>query len=118
MKQISWIVLAVIFIISGCKVEEKIVDGETAFERKQYAKAAKMLAAEYEKAKTTTEKGKKAYMIGESYRIINEVEKSKEWYLKSYDKAYGPDALKGYAYALKQSEEYKEAILYFKNYAD
>lgn len=114
MKQSAFLIAAIFIIIGSCKVEEKIVDGQTAFERKQYAKAAKLLTEEYNKSKLTTERGKKAFYIGESYRIINEVDKAEEWYLKSYDAAYGADALKGYAFSLKQLENYKEAINQFK----
>jgi outer membrane protein OmpA-like peptidoglycan-associated protein/tetratricopeptide (TPR) repeat protein len=114
MKQLAFLIATVFIIIGGCKVQEKIVDGQTAFERKQYSKAVKLLTEEYNKSKMTTERGKKAFYIAESYRIINEVEKAKDWYLKSYDAAYGADALKGYAYTLKQLENYKEAIAQFK----
>ena len=97
MKQLAFLMAAVFFLIGSCKVEEKIVDGKTAFERKQYSKAAKLLTEEYNKSKMTTERGEKAFFIGESYRIINEVDKAKEWYLKSYDAAYGADALREYS---------------------
>jgi peptidoglycan-associated lipoprotein len=114
MKQLAFFIAVIFFLVPSCKVEEKIIDGETAFERKQYAKAAELLTAEYNKSKITSERGKKAYFIGESYRIINDVDNAKEWYLKAYDAAYGADALKGYAFSLKQLEEYTEAIAQFK----
>lgn len=114
MKHLGIMILAITLLLGSCKVEQKIVDGQTAFDRKQYAVAIKLLTQEYNKSKTTSVRGEKAYFIGESYRIINDNEQAKEWYLKAYDSAYGAKALKGYAFALKQTEDYKEAIAQFK----
>ena len=61
MKQLAFLIAAIFFLIGSCKVEEKIVDGQTAFERKQYAKAAELLTEEYNKSKMTTERGKKSF---------------------------------------------------------
>ncbi len=101
-------------IISACTFTQKIRDGETAFERKQYAVAVTMLTKEYNKSKSRIEKGKKAFFIGESYRRMNKNEKSIEWYKTAYDNQYGIDALKEYAFALKKNEQYKEAAVAFK----
>ena len=114
MRQLGIILLAVL-VIASCRVEEKIVDGRKAFERKQYAKAIQLLEKEFNKSKSTVEKGEKAFLIGESYRIINQPETSKDWYMKAYNSGYNSDALKQYAFALKELEQYKEAIEAFKD---
>jgi peptidoglycan-associated lipoprotein len=102
-------------LISGCTYTQKIKDGKTAYERMQYAVAVKMLTKEYNKAKSRLEKGKIAYLLGDSYRRMNNNEASIPWYQTAYDNQYGIDALKQYAFALKQNEQYKEAAEAFKN---
>ncbi len=105
--------LILLFTLSFCSYPEKIKDGRTAFERKQFAKAIPMLEADFKKAKTSVEKGKIAFQLGESHARINDREGAEKWYGTAYDNQYGSDALKGYAYALKQGEKYKEAVQAF-----
>ncbi len=101
-------------LATACSYTQKIRDGKTAYERKQYAVAVKMLQKEYDKAKTRVERGKLAYLIGESYNALNKNEESIRWYQIAYDNQAGVDALKEKAYALKQAERYKEAAQAFK----
>ncbi len=107
--------LSLILLILSCTYVQKIKDGSTAFERKQYAVAIPMLKKELKKADSRVEKGKLAYKIAESYTKLNENQNSIEWYNKAYEDGYGVDALKGYAYGLKRNEQYKEAMAAFKN---
>lgn len=102
-------------IIAGCNFTQKITDGPTAFERKQYKVAVDLLEKEYKKSKSRVEKGKIAFLMGESYKNINKSNQSIEWYLTAYENSYGVDALKEYAFALKRNEQYKEAMEAFKN---
>ena len=109
-------ILACLFVfLFSCTYTQKIRDGKTAFDRKQYAVASKMLIKEHDKAKSRVEKGKLAFLIGESYRKMNESEKAIPWYKKAYDTRGDVDALREYAFALKRNEEYEEAIKAFKN---
>lgn len=86
-----------------------------AHERKQYDRALPMLKADYKKAKSRLEKGKIAYLIADSYKGTNQMTDAIDWYRIAYDNQYGTDALKGYALALKQNEQYEEAILAFRD---
>ena len=115
MNKIITILLSVAIILSSCTYVQKIKDGSTAYERKQYAVAIPMLKKEQEKAKSRIEKGQIAYMIAESYRNLSQVENAIDYYSSAYDNGYGVDALKGMAYGLKQTEQYKEAMQAFKN---
>lgn len=99
----------------GCKYTQKIRDGRTAFDRKQFSVAVPMLEKEYKKTKSRVEKGKIAYMIGESYRQMNKPDEATNWYLTAYDYQAGVEALREYAYALKKGEQYSEAKKAFKN---
>jgi outer membrane protein OmpA-like peptidoglycan-associated protein len=92
-----------------------VKDGRFAYERKQYAVAIPMLKREYKKAKSRLEKGKLAYYIGRSYGATNQAADAVEWFRIAYDNQYGWEALKQQALALKQNEQYEEAIDAFRN---
>lgn len=112
-KHLSYfLVLSVLF--AACTYTMKIQDGEMAVERKQYAVAVDMLKKEYRKADTRIEKGKIAYLLGTAYDGLNQGADALGWYKIAYDNQYGVDALRNYAFALKQSEQYREAAIVFK----
>lgn len=109
-------IVALLFtFLAGCTYTQKVRDGRTAFEVKQYAVATKMLEKEYEKAKSRVEKGKIAFLIGESYKHLNKSDQSIRWYGIAYDNQYGVDALKEYAFALKRAGRYEDAKSAFKD---
>lgn len=116
MKKIT-IVLSILIttLVVACTYTQKIKDGQMAFERKQYKVAVDFLNKEYKKSKTRVEKGKIAFLLGESYKNMNQPQSSIDWYQIAYDNQYGVDALKEYAYALKQTQQYEEAKEAFKN---
>ncbi len=94
---------------------QKIKDGNTAFERKQYHTAIPLLSKAYEKAPTRLEKGKIAFKLAESYRILTRDEQAADWYQKAYDNQFGVDALRELAFCQKRLERYEEAKETFKN---
>lgn len=105
----------VVFCFANCTFVQKIKDGETAYDRKQYHVAIGFLDKEYKREKSRIEKGKIAYKLAESYRLTGQESKSAQWYQIAYDNSFGVDALKGYAYSLKSTEQYKEAEQAFKD---
>lgn len=108
--------LALLFSFLGsCTYTEKVRDGKTAIEVKQYAVALDLLQKEYEKSKSRVEKGRIAFRIGEAYKNMNQSEQAIRWYKIAYDNQYGWESLREYAYALKQAERYEEAARAFKN---
>ena len=111
----TFTILTCCLSIICCTYTMKIKDGRMAYDRMQYSVATKMLTKEYKKAKSRLEKGKLAYLIGDSFRRMNENEKSIEWFQIAYDNQFGVDALKYYAFALKQNEQYEDAAAAFKN---
>ncbi|MEM1322431.1 MAG: OmpA family protein [Bacteroidota bacterium] len=116
MNKLFCTLLTLLIFISACNnYVQKVRDGQTAFERKQFAVAADMLTKDYKKSKSRIEKGKIAFMIGESYRRMNKIDKASSWYLTAYNGGYGVDALKEYSYTLKRSQQYEEARQSFKN---
>ncbi len=115
MKKIAFIILSFsICYFAACTYTIKIKDGKTAFDRKQYAVASKLLEKEFGKGKSRVEKGKAAFLLGESQKQLHNDAKAATWYKTAYDNGFGADALKEYAYALKRQEQYKEAADAFK----
>ena len=115
MKKILFITLSFsLFYTIGCTYLIKIKDGKTAYERKQYAVAANFLQKEYAKGKSNIEKGKIAFLLGESYRQLRNDSKAIQWYKTAYDNGAGVDALREQAFGLKRQEQYKEAAEAFK----
>ncbi len=95
-------------LINACSYTERIKDGQTAFDRLQFAEAIPMLTKEFNKAQGT-EKGKKAFLIGTCYKKMNKMEEAAPWFQKAFDNQAGTKALIEYAYALKHSEDYQKA---------
>ena len=114
MKKIILLSGLIFALVGACTYTQKIRDGKTAYERMQFDVATKMLKKEYKKAKSRVEKGKIAYLIGDSYKRLNQDQNSIDWFKIAYDNQYGVDALKEYAYGLKATEQYKEAKIAFK----
>ncbi|MEL6988387.1 MAG: flagellar motor protein MotB, partial [Bacteroidota bacterium] len=102
-----------LLLVFGCSFVEKIKDGETAYDRKQYAIASKMLIDEYESSNFEDQKGRKAFLIGECYHHMNDNKNAVQWYAKSYKHKYGNVALKKLAFALKKDEQYERAFKSF-----
>jgi len=110
----NFLLYSVLFLTFACTYTQKINSGDMAYERKQFAVAVNMLPDEYQKEKSTVNKGKIAFKIGESYKRMNQNGKAIEWYKTAYDNSYGIDALKAYAFSLKEAGRYKEAQTSFK----
>jgi peptidoglycan-associated lipoprotein len=98
----------------ACSYTEKVRDGRTAFDRKQYKVALPMLEKEFNRAKTKKEKGILAFEIGESYQKTGQNQSAILWYRSAYDNGYGVEALRMLAQALKKDEQYGEALKIFK----
>ncbi|MEZ4930555.1 MAG: OmpA family protein [Saprospiraceae bacterium] len=115
MKSILTTFLLSTFLFSACTYTQKVKDGDFAYDRKQYAVAVDLLQKEYKKEKSRVEKGKKAFLLGESYRQLNKPASAADWYKTAYDNGYGVDALREYAFCLKSMQQYKEAMQAFKD---
>ena len=102
-------------VMAGCTYTQKVRDGQTAIDRKQYAVAIPLLKKEFKKAKRRVEKGKIAYLLGDAYQATNQSDDAIRWYLQAYDYQYGVEALKAHAFTLKQAQRYDEAIEAFTN---
>ncbi len=104
-----------IYTLSACTYTEKIRDGKTAYERKQFTIANQLLTNEIKKVKTGTDRGILSFILAETAMQMGNIDQAIENYKLSYDNGFGVDALKGLAFALKQSEQYTEAMQTFKD---
>jgi peptidoglycan-associated lipoprotein len=100
-------------VVGGCSFTQKIRDGQTALELKQYAKAAKLFEEEYNRARTSPEKAQKAYDLGISYNLLRQFDQSSKWFKTSSDLGYGSDATAWYARTLMNLENYELAAKEF-----
>lgn len=103
--------------LSSCLTSKKIKDGRTAYQQKQYAVAVDFLLGEIAGKENTPEYAELSYLLGESYRNLNNSEESLRWYIESAKNDYGPEAFWEMAYALKKKERYDDAILTFRRLA-
>ena len=85
-----------------------------AYERKQYAVAIDLLEAEYEKDNNTNAKGRKSFLLGQSYLQLLEYKEAKSWFLKSIQHNYGVESMAMLARVQINLEEYNEAITTYK----
>lgn len=95
---------------SGCVSTEKILDGQSAYERKRYAQAIQFFLAEYEKTNQSAQKADIAYHLGQSYTHIGYFADAGKWYFDAYEKEYGLISLLKYAESVKKQGNYSEAI--------
>jgi peptidoglycan-associated lipoprotein len=102
-------------VVAACSYSEKITDGKTAHQRRQYAVAIPMLEKEYAKAKETRDKAERAYMLAESYQRTNQYQKAAEWYNKADDHRYGKDEALQTARMYQQLEQYDDAVKAFQS---
>ncbi len=109
------LLLLLLSLLASCTYTEKVRDGRTAIDVKQYAVAVDLLQKEYEKSKSRVERGKIAFLLGEAYKNLNQSENAIRWYRIAYDNQYGYESLREYAYALKRAERYQEAKRAFKD---
>jgi len=111
----SLLLLFVLFLLNlGCATTKKIKDGTTAHQQKQYAVAVEMLNKEIRSYNGGEEYAQIAYLLGDSYRQLNDSANSLRWFIEAAKNDYGPAAYWDMAYALKKNERYADAILSFR----
>ena len=107
------VMLFSILVLSACSLSKSIKDGKTAHAQKQYAVAVDMFESQIESVSDPAEYAELSYLLGESYKFLNDSENSLKWFIEAAKNDYGPDAYWEMAYALKKQERYEDAILSF-----
>lgn len=104
-----------VLLISACTLSKAVRDGRTAHQQKQYSLAVEMLEKEIGKTSPDSkEYAEISYLLGESYKYLNDSDNSLKWFIEAAKNDYGPDAYWEMAYALKKKERYEDAILSFR----
>ncbi len=106
---VALLILLYLSALASCSYTIKVRDGDTAYDRKQFAKAIPYFNKDYSKEKSRVQRGRIALKLGNSYQRLNDPTSALEWYRIARDNQAGIDALKGYAYTLKMLERYDEA---------
>ncbi|MEL6389387.1 MAG: tetratricopeptide repeat protein, partial [Bacteroidota bacterium] len=101
----------------GCSTSKKIKDGATAYQQKQYAVAIDKLTEEIKGLEGGEEYARLAYLLGDSYKRLNDSPNSLNWFIEAAKNDYGADAYWEMAYALKKQERYADAVLSFRRLA-
>lgn len=109
--------LTLLNVLSGCALLfSPKIDGETAYEKKQYTQAAGLFEDEYKNTGNLEQKSHIATKIAECYRMANRTEQAEQWYKSALDFSADPQVNFKYALMLKANGKYNEAISLFKEY--
>ena len=117
MIKISCTSILIAVVLLGCVTTKKINDGTTAYDQKQYAVAIDMLNQEIRNHDDGEEYARISYLLGDSYRQLNDSGNSLKWFIEAAKNNYGPEAYWDLAYALKKNQRYADAILSFRRLA-
>ncbi len=105
----------VVLMVCGCAFTKELKDGESAYEQKKYAVAIEMLKEEHKEESNKRNAARIAYLLGSSYEILNDVNRSIRWYEKAVRANYGEQADRGLARVYKQSGDYAAALDIWKS---
>ena len=100
----------VLTLCISCTFTKQIKNGETAIDRKQYRLAIEFLEEEFADARSKEESARKAYLLGECYTMVNEVDNATKWYDEAVRLEFGSKAYWALANSFKKKEDYKKAI--------
>ncbi len=100
-------------LFTACSYTEKLTDGKTAYERKYYAEAVRLLQREFGSTKVAAEKAEKAFLLAESYSHFGKTAEVEKWLQTAIDNNYGEAAQLAMANLLKREGKYNEAAKAF-----
>ena len=106
--------ILVVSLFLSCSLGKSINDGRTAYQQKQYAIAVEMLERDAASITDPVAYAEVSYLLGDSYKHMNDSESSLKWFIEAAKNDYGPEAYWEMAYALKKKERYEDAILSYQ----
>ncbi len=118
LQKIAVLCFSVVLLLPSCVWKQKIKDGETAYDRKQYAVAITLLEKELEAESNVKIKGRKNYLLANAYSRLLQYRESLQAYKEAAQAGYGPEALAGQARTHKVLEEYSEAVGVYRKLAE
>ena len=104
-----YIQILLILTLAACSPVTRLNTGDEAFEYKRYPLAVTLFEEEIERTKLTDEQARKSFLIGESYRLMNNDASSIPWYRKAYEISRNQISLEAYANAVLRNQQYSNA---------
>ncbi len=101
-------------VVASCSFNQKIKDGEMAYERKQYYVAIQLLEEELKNNKSEAVLARKSYLLGQSYMKVQKYNEAQKWFQRAVESKYGVEALMGAAKSSVYLEDYGSAIDVYK----
>src|ERR1051325_1051995 len=109
MKRFSlFLLLSSILYYSSCLITQQAKTGDMLLQEKKYTEAADLLKTEFNKEQDPSVRAKKAFSIGECYRLSGNSLEAEQWYKTAGE--IGDDSRAKYMYALmlKTNEKYED----------
>ena len=104
----KWLLLITLaLVMSSCTITQKVKTGQMAYDLKQYVVAVELLEKEYHQADNSTEKGRKAFLLGRSHEYLQDYSMAIKWYegARKRDPKVAPQLASAY----KKNEQYEQA---------
>ncbi|HYV94188.1 MAG TPA: OmpA family protein [Chitinophagales bacterium] len=101
---------------SSCLITQQAKTGDMLLQEKKYTEAADLLKTEFNKEQDPVIRAKKAYSIGECYRMSGNTLEAEQWYKTASETGDDSRAKYMYALMLKSNEKYEEAVKAFNIY--
>ncbi len=109
MQRFLLYLLVSVTIMVACNPVSRITTGDDAFEYKRYPLAVTLLQEEIEKTKFKDVEARKSFLVGESYRLMNQDVSSIRWYRSAYEISKNQVSLEAYAGAVLRAQQYTNA---------
>src|SRR6185503_8339273 len=99
-KSLRYFLVFIAFALasSSCLITQQAKTGDMLFQEKKYSEAAELLKTEYAKESDPLLRAKKAFTIGECYRLSGQTIEAEQWYKTASET--GDDSKAKYLYAL------------------
>lgn len=119
-KYISFSLLALFsFTIISCSGSKRLGSAQKAYEIGEYHRSTVLFNKIYKKEKNKYYKGEISFLLGESYRNLNQPRRSTSMYGRAYRFEYPhPELALFYAEELRRVEKYDEAIEFYDLYME
>ena len=98
-----------VFGLSACGSVSRLTTGDEAFEYKRYPLAVELFKDEIENTKLEDEQARKSFLLGESYRLMNQYAAAIPWYRQAFEISRNQISLEAYAGAVLRNQQYTNA---------
>ncbi|MCW3125961.1 MAG: hypothetical protein JWO03_1619 [Bacteroidetes bacterium] len=116
LRPVTSVIISLALLLAGCKAPQMALDGQTAYNLKEYTVSTELLQKEFSAEKDPQKKKEKAWEIAESYRHYNNITAASEWYKKGADLG-DVQALYKLGKMQMMNEQYEEANKTFDKYS-